>query len=81
MLFGGSSNEIDEQSLNTHIEHGKRWGYPTEILRQNVIGSDNSLELCFSKPSYMLSILISEMAKPEDEREYTFRGEPSQTEL
>lgn len=68
MLFGGSPNKIDEQSLETHIEHGKRWGYPTHILRQNVIGSDDWHESCFSKPSYLLSILISEMAKPEDER-------------
>ena len=64
----GEPNEIDEESFNTHIEHGKRWGYPTHILRQNVIGGDDWLELCFSKPSYMLSLLIFEMAKPEDER-------------
>lgn len=68
MLFGGSPNDIDEQSLNTHIEHGKQWGYPTHILRQNVIDSDNWLEVCFSKPSYMLSLVISELAKPKDER-------------
>lgn len=68
MLFGGSPNEIDEQSLDTHIEHGKQWGYPTHILRQNVIDSADWHESCFSKPSYMLSILISEMAKPKDER-------------
>ena len=68
MLFGGSPNEVDDQSLNTHIEHGKRWGYPTHILRQNIIDSDNWLEFCFSKPSYMLSLVINEMAKPEDER-------------
>lgn len=70
MLFGnrGAPNEIDEESFNTHTEHGKRWGFPTHILRQNVTGSDDWLELCFSKPSYMLSLLISEMAKSEDER-------------
>ena len=68
MLFGGPPNEIDEQSLNTHTEHGKRWGCPTHILRQNLIGSDDWQEFSFSKPSYMLSILIFELAKPEDER-------------
>ena len=68
MRFGGTPNPVDEQSLNTHIEHGKRWGYPTHILRQNIIGSDDWSESCFGKPSYMLSILISELAKPENER-------------
>ena len=70
MLFGSSPNEVDEQSLNTHIEHGKRWGYPTHILRRNIIDSEDWLEFCFSKPLYMLSVLLSEMAKPEDEREW-----------
>ena len=32
------------------------------------MGSDDWLELCFSKPSYLLSLLKFEMAKPEDER-------------
>ena len=68
MRFGGSPNEIDEQSLDTHVEHGKQWGYPTHILRQNIVDSDDWLEFCFSKPLYMLSLLTSEMAKPEDER-------------
>ncbi|KXG51868.1 Galactosyl transferase [Penicillium griseofulvum] len=51
-----------ERALQSHERHGKRWGYPMHILRQDIsIGFWN-------KPSYLLSLVISEMAKPAGER-------------
>lgn len=59
---------IDERCLATHLEHGERWGYPTHILREDVRGKGQWRELIFSKPLYMLSIAVAEMAKPAAER-------------
>lgn len=49
MLFSGRGdpNQIDEESFKTHIEHGKQWGYPTHILRQNVMGSEDWLRTVY----------------------------------
>lgn len=41
MLFGGGekgNDAIYERAMKTHIEYGKRWGYPSHILRQDVVG-------------------------------------------
>ena len=67
MLIYNSTNAtndaLDERCMATHIEHGKRWGYPTHILREDVKGKGQWRELVFSKPLYMLSITVAEMAK------------------
>ena len=72
MLVHNSTNAtndaLDERCMTTHIEHGKRWGYPTYILRQDVKGKGQWRELIFSKPLYMLSITVAEMAKATQER-------------
>ncbi|KAJ5431864.1 hypothetical protein N7445_008362 [Penicillium cf. griseofulvum] len=61
MLYG-ETNHMYERALQSHERHGKRWGYPMHILRQDIsIGFWN-------KPSYLLSLVISEMAKPAGER-------------
>lgn len=41
MLFrGGEEGEdaIYERAMRTHLLHGKRWGYPSHILRKDVVG-------------------------------------------
>ena len=41
MSFGSGDrghNVIFERAMKTHLEHGKRWGYKTDILRQDVVG-------------------------------------------
>ena len=72
MLVYNSTNAtndaLDERCMATHIEHGKLWGYPTHILRQDVRGKGQWRELVFSKPLFMLSIAVAEMAKTARER-------------
>ena len=72
MLVYNSTNAtndaLDERCMATHIEHGKHWGYPTHILREDVKGKGQWRELVFSKPLYMLSITVAEMAKAANER-------------
>lgn len=62
------NDALDERCMNTHLEHGKRWGYPSHILREDVRGKGQWRELIFSKPLYMLSLAVAEMAKPAGER-------------
>lgn len=63
-----TNDALDERCMATHLEYGKRWEYPTHILREDVKGKGHWNELLFSKPLYMLSLTIAEMAKPVDER-------------
>ncbi|CAD6569854.1 MAG: hypothetical protein ASARMPRED_003289 [Alectoria sarmentosa] len=63
-----TNNILDERCMATHLEYGKKWGYPTHILREDVKGKGHWNELLFSKPLYILSLAIAEMAKPVDER-------------
>lgn len=73
MLFGnhrGVNDEVFERSLDTHLSYGERWGYETHVLRHQLSGrnDDDFGDLVFSKPLYMLSFLITELTKPEEER-------------
>ena len=63
-----TNNALDERCMNTHLEYGRKWGYPSHILREDVRGKGQWRELIFSKPLYMLSLAVVEMAKPADER-------------
>ena len=63
-----TNNALDVRSMATHVEYGRRWGYPTHVLRQDLSGKGEWRDLLFCKPLYMLSLTIAEMAKPEDER-------------
>ena len=41
MLFGGGEKGEDamyERAMKTHLQHGERWGYPSHILRQDLVG-------------------------------------------
>lgn len=61
MLYG-ETNHMYERALQSHERHGKLWGYPMHILRQDIsVGFWN-------KPSYLLSLVISELTKPAGER-------------
>ncbi|KAK4691547.1 hypothetical protein P7C71_g5476, partial [Lecanoromycetidae sp. Uapishka_2] len=66
-----------ESALEIHLTHGERWGYETHVLRQNIIGTPetNGMDAkgewkggVFKKPLYLSSLVINELAKPEDER-------------
>ena len=61
-------NALDERCMKTHLEYGRKWGYPSHVLREDVRGKGQWRELIFSKPLYMLSLAVAEMAKPSGER-------------
>ncbi|TKA58768.1 hypothetical protein B0A49_12021 [Cryomyces minteri] len=60
VIFG--DNRVYERALRTHETHNKMHGYPLHILRQNI------LEDVWTKPAYILSLILRELAKPEAER-------------
>jgi hypothetical protein len=61
MLYG-ETNHMYERALQSHERHGKRWGYPMHILREDIsVGFWN-------KPSYLISLVINELAKPAGQR-------------
>ncbi|KAK3725352.1 hypothetical protein LTR37_000322 [Vermiconidia calcicola] len=60
-LFG-QENELYEAAIRSHEEHNDMHGYDTQVLREKIV--DNY----WSKPTYLLSLLVTEMAKPVEER-------------
>ena len=60
MLYG--DNPVYEQALKTHDKHNAAYGYDMTVLRRQLLPG------FWSKPAYILSRLLEEMAKPEEER-------------
>ncbi|KAH0264677.1 glycosyltransferase family 34 protein, partial [Aureobasidium melanogenum] len=60
IVFGGSS--IYERTVKTHALHDRLHGYPLYVLRQSIMDD------VWSKPAYILSLLLRELAKPQEER-------------
>ncbi|KAG9516906.1 glycosyltransferase family 34 protein, partial [Aureobasidium melanogenum] len=60
IVFGGSS--IYERTVKTHAPHDRLHGYPLYVLRQSIMDD------VWSKPAYILSLLLRELAKPQEER-------------
>ncbi|KAF9894786.1 hypothetical protein FE257_004407 [Aspergillus nanangensis] len=61
MLYG-KRNSLYERALRSHQRHATRWGYPMHVLREDIsVGFWN-------KPSYLLSLVIQELAKPPTQR-------------
>ncbi|KAK3116080.1 hypothetical protein LTR53_003922 [Teratosphaeriaceae sp. CCFEE 6253] len=60
LVFNG--NSYWERALRTHEEHDKLHGYRLHVLRLSL------LDGVWSKPAYILSLLLRELAKPEGER-------------
>lgn len=57
-----------ERSIDTHIKHGERWGWPTHILRQDIVGTGAYGTGFYNKPAYLLGLIIEEMTKPKEKR-------------
>ncbi|KAH8681685.1 hypothetical protein BX600DRAFT_491861 [Xylariales sp. PMI_506] len=51
-----------EHALQSHKEHNDRFGYLHYVLRRNL------LTIPYSKPAYMLFIILQELVKPPEER-------------
>jgi hypothetical protein len=60
IVFGGSS--IYERTVKSHALHDRINGYPLYVLRQTIMDD------VWSKPAYILSLLLRELAKPQEER-------------
>lgn len=61
MLYG-KHNVYYERALQTHMKHAQRWGYGMHVLHHDIaVGYWN-------KPSYLLSLVIQELAKPPSDR-------------
>ncbi|KAK0262839.1 hypothetical protein LTS09_002814 [Friedmanniomyces endolithicus] len=59
IVFNG--NSYWERALRTHEEHDRLHGYRLHVLRQGL------LDDVWSKPAYILSLLLRELARPESE--------------
>lgn len=63
MLYGTHKFPQLEAALETHHRHSERWGCGFERLQQ-----DLTSRKMYSKPYFLLSIMLREMAKPAEER-------------
>ena len=61
MLYG-NPNPLYERALQSHERHAQRWGYPMYVLEEDIS------EGFWNKPSYVLSLVIQELAKPPGKR-------------
>lgn len=60
ILFHG--NSYWERAIRTHERHDREHGYRLHVLRQELMDD------VWSKPAYILSLLLRELGKPESER-------------
>lgn len=62
MLYGETPNPLYERAVRSHRLHNERWNYPMFVLREQITGG------YWNKPSYLLSLIVQELAKPRSER-------------
>lgn len=60
ILFNG--NSYYERAIRTHERHDREHGYRLHVLRQHLMDD------VWSKPAYILSLLLRELSKPESDR-------------
>jgi hypothetical protein len=51
-----------KQAIRSHEEHDRTHGYDTKVFREKIV------EVYWSKPTLLLSTLVAELEKPEDQR-------------
>lgn len=61
-IMFGDDNPTYERALKTHEVHNRLHGYPVYVLRQEILYD------VWTKPAYILSVLLKELTKPESER-------------
>lgn len=59
---------VYERSVRTHLKHAEKWGYPSHVLREDIIGQGKWEVLVFGKLLYLQSIIVAEMTKPMGKR-------------
>ncbi|KAL4787119.1 hypothetical protein BJX76DRAFT_354528 [Aspergillus varians] len=60
MIYG--NNSVYQRAVETHKDHCQRLGYPLFLLQREV------LDGVWNKLAYLSSIIVQELAKPEDQR-------------
>lgn len=63
IILPGADHPHYERALKTHVRHGERWGYPTDVLRNYLVEND-----FYNKPAYTMYLILEELAKPPGER-------------
>jgi hypothetical protein len=58
----GEPNPVYERALKLHESHAERQGHPMFVLRERLLSG------LWSKPAFILSVMLQELAKPEGER-------------
>ncbi|KAL1302812.1 hypothetical protein AAFC00_003150 [Neodothiora populina] len=58
----GERNHLYERALKTHERHNEIHGYEMQVLRERITSS------YWAKPSWLLAMLVEELARPELER-------------
>ena len=67
VIYPGPPDPLYEGCLNSHIRHGEKWGYRTEVLHELMFPTSQHRGL-FNKIAFLLSLLLKEMALPAEER-------------
>ena len=68
MMFGDKYDGLNERTLQSHVDHAKRWGYGDYILRREIVGAGQWDKLIFSKLLHILTLIIEELKRPKEER-------------
>lgn len=68
MMFGEKYVGLNERTLQTHVDHAKRWGYGNYILRQEIVGAGQWDKFIFSKILHVLDLVIGELKRPPKKR-------------
>ncbi|KAL3423529.1 galactosyl transferase gma12 mnn10 family protein [Phlyctema vagabunda] len=58
----GEPNSVYERALKLHKQHSDAHGHPMFVLRERLLSG------LWSKPAYILSVMMHELEKPEEER-------------
>jgi hypothetical protein len=58
----GEPNPVYERALKLHEAHADARGHPMFVLRERILSG------LWSKPAYILSVMLQELAKPEGQR-------------
>lgn len=62
-ILPGEDHPQFERALRTHLRHGQKWGYPTDVLRDFLVQ-----DKYYNKPAYTIYLIYNELTKPKGMR-------------
>ncbi len=68
MMFGDKYKGLNERTLQSHVDHAKRWGYGDHILRREIVGAGQWDKFIFSKLLHVQDLIMGELKKEREER-------------